>query len=106
MYAAISTGTTRTRSRLPGHRKFIWKHRSTSLRHPHRTLVRPPQLPHGRESHDRTHDVLFGGELQRIDARAAERRTEHLLSLPDDGGEARAELPVVRVDPHVLARLG
>src|SRR4029077_13463520 len=106
MYAAMSTGTTRTSSRLPGHRKFMTPDPSRSSGHPPRPGSAAPQLSHRRESHDRAHQVLVGRELEGVDAGAPECGTQRLLTLPDHGGEARPELPVVRVDPQVLAGLG
>src|ERR1700687_4567753 len=106
MYAGMSAGTRRTRNRLPGQRKFMTPDRSRSSADLAQLRSTAPELSHGRETDDGTHEVLLGGKLQRVDARAAERRAKHLLALADDGCEASTKFLVVRVDPHVLARLG
>src|SRR5687768_11505636 len=66
----------------------------------------PPLLANLREARDRAHEVLFGGDLEDVDAGADERLPERLLVLPHDEREPLAEAPVVRVHLQLLARLG
>ena len=58
------------------------------------------------EAEDRIDEIAVGRELERIDARFAERRAQRRFPALGRLREARAETAVVGVDEQLLARLG
>src|SRR5688572_3195651 len=108
MYAARSAGTTSTRKRLPGHRKFMKRNQSRASGHLPRLRAHlgAPQTAHRREPNDRTNEILFGRELEGVHADAPERCAERLIAALHDLGEALPETLVRGIDVKVLTRLG
>src|SRR5262245_1264869 len=65
----------------------------------------PPATPPRREAHDGANQVFLGRERERIDPGAVEGLANRRLAPLRRLVETLAELPVVRVDVELLARL-